>query len=311
MIVKIGEKEDTSIMKNLPTIIEFFESPDFLDTRLSPAQSSIISNYYRNSGKFIELILITGMRGGKSMILTGILLYEFYRLLCIQKSYDGGLKSYFRERGILLGDDQRIYLTVAMENLDRAEATIFRMFRDRVQSLECFKSFMITDEGNRMAWGDIFVEAVTPESSTLVGRSIYLLLFDEICRNMDAAKFYQTLTKGTVTFKAERKIIVGSSPVYWNDFGMELLLSSDELYASDMTVEDIKLLAESDKYKNKVHSRLGYHLDTFEMNPQVTMDDPLVLGIKKSDPLSYKRDFLALPSELKPEKKCRKDCCHD
>lgn len=301
-------------------IIEFIESPEYIGEELFPKQKEILEKYYlttdeNNVRLYQELVVISGMRSGKTKLAAWIGLYELHKLLEILESGET-LAAYYKKKGVSVGLGQRIYFIIVAAALDQAESTVFSQLKGMMDESKFFKRYIKYLKQNKQFSQDkyeirfkntIHIKAEDSNSQTLVGKTIHTLMFDEISRldtsdgeiakksqKKTAQMVYQGLSKGTTTFREDRNIIVVSAPVYEDDFGMQMLLQSGSLNPCDETSDVIGTM--SRKYPNKVISRLGYHSTSFDFNPTLDKDkDPLVLGTKISSPLTYKRDYLALP----------------
>ncbi|MEO0074554.1 MAG: hypothetical protein ABIK31_00385 [candidate division WOR-3 bacterium] len=318
--VSFGVEDNKRKFRFAADIFEFVESPDFLGESMFPRQREILERYYfttDTNGKrlFQELVLISGMRSGKTRMAAWIGAYELHKLLEV---FESGvpLNKYFDSRGVKVGIGQRIYIIIVAAALDQAEATIFSQLRGILEYTPWFKRYIKYLKEHKLYSSDkyeikfhklIHVKAEDSNSQTLVGKTIHTLLFDEISRldtsdneiakktqKKSAQMVYQGLSKGTTSFREDRNIIVVSAPVYEDDFGMQMLLQSGELHVCDETRDVILTLANN--YPTKVISRLGYHSTTFDFNPYIDRDkDPLVVGTRISSPLVYRRDYLAIP----------------
>ena len=255
------------------------------------------------------------MRSGKTKMAGWMGTYELHKLLeILEKGMT--FAEYYKSRGVSIGIGQRIYIVVVAAALDQTEGTIFSAIKGLVENAPWFVKYVKYLKSKKLYSADKFelrffntlhVKAEDSNSATQVGKTIHTLIFDEMSR-MDVAEseiakksqkasaqmVYQGLSKGTTTFKKDRNVIIISAPVFEDDYGMHSLLQSGKLTCCEETEDVIMTL--SRKHPTKIPSRLGHHSTTFAFNPTIDRDtDPFILGVKSNSPLSFKRDYLAIP----------------
>lgn len=301
-------------------IFEFIENPEFIGEDLFPMQREVLETYYNTKDHtdtriFQELVIISGMRSGKTKLAGMIGSYELHKLLEILESGQT-FKEYFKPRGVEIGIGQQIYIVTIAAALDQAETTVFSALKAYLLHGPWFMRYnnYLKNQGElkmgkfEITYKDLIrIKAEDSNSQTLVGKTIHTLLFDEISRldtsdaeigkkseKRNAEIVYQSISKGTLSFRRDRNIIVVSAPVYEDDFGMGLLMRSGTLNVCEETSDIINTMAQ--KFPKKVRSRLGYHSTSFAFNTSIDRDnDPLIEGIRETSPLAYRRDVLALP----------------
>jgi hypothetical protein len=301
-------------------IFEFIESPDYIGEDLFPMQREVLDKYYNTKDQtdtrvYQELVVISGMRSGKTKLAGMIGSYELHKLLEILESGQT-FKEYFKTRGVEIGIGQQIYIVTIAAALDQAETTVFSALKAYLLHGPWFvryNNYLKSQRELQMGKFEITyknlirIKAEDSNSQTLVGKTIHTLLFDEISRldtsdseigkkseKRNAQMVYQGISKGTISFRRDRNIIVVSAPVYEDDFGMSMLMQSGSLNVCEETSDIINTMAQ--KFPTKVISRLGYHSTSFAFNPSIDREnDPFIQGIRSSTPLAYKRDVLALP----------------
>jgi hypothetical protein len=309
-------------LKFTDDIFEFILGEDFLNEHeLFPRQRKILEAYFKTLNPngyrvFQELIIISGMRSGKTRMAAWIGAYQIHKLIQGLEKY-GDFSEYYRhEQQIPIARGQRIYVVVVASALDQAEATVFSQMRGLFDNAPWFKKY-ITILKNRKEYSadkfeirltdKLYIKAEDSNSSSLVGKTIHTLLFDEISRmdvsdseiakksqKRSAQAVYQALSKGTTTFANDRNIIVVSAPMYEDDYGMQLLLQSAYLDAAEDTRDTIETMAK--KYPQKIEGRAGFHSSTFTFNPTIELSKQTFLqGIKNTQPMTFARDYLALP----------------
>jgi hypothetical protein len=309
-------------LKFAKDIFEFILGEDFLNEReLFPRQRKILETYFNTLNEkgfrvFQELIIISGMRSGKTRMAAWIGAYQLHKLIQALEKYGDFSEYYYHEQGLSIGRGQRIYIVVVASALDQAESTIFSQMRGLFDNTPWFKKYISMLKNRKEYSADkyeirftdkLYIKAEDSNSSSLVGKTIHTLLFDEISRmdvsdsevqkrsqKRSAQAVYQALSKGTTTFANDRNIVVVSAPMYEDDYGMQLLLQSEIIDAADDTKDTIEMMAK--KFPEKVKGRVGFHSSTFSFNPTIKLEEQTFLqGIKISQPLTFNRDYLALP----------------
>jgi hypothetical protein len=302
--------------------IEFIESKEYLGEKLFPKQKEIITEFFTTDSetqkrKFNELILIVGMRGGKSNLAGYVGSFCVNKLMKLGNKDD--IKSHFK-----LSKASTISIPVIANSEDQAEKTIFGYLKKLHMNFDYWKkvnqwlidqeplgmkhNFFNANDSGGITYGfhDIEIRTVPSTSDTLAGLTSYCTLFDEISRlrvaggdvqgkteKKSAQAIYYTLSRQIKTFKNEGNSIVVSSPMYEDDFGMQLLLKSGKLVTGDMGQYTIPMLADKIPTNQKKKSRLSYHYATWEYNPNYVEAD--FNDEKNENMLAFKRDFMAIP----------------
>lgn len=299
--------------------IEFIESKQYLGERLFPKQKEIVENFFStdetSKRRFNELILIVGMRGGKSNLAGYIGSFCVNKLMKLGRDF----KEYFK-----ISKASTISIPVIANSEDQAEKTIFGYIKKLHFNFDYWKKlnqwlidqeplgaknkFFNDNDGGGITYGyyDIEIRTVPATSDTLAGLTSYCTLFDEISRlrvsegdiqgkseKKSAQAIYYTLSRQIKTFKNEGNSIVVSSPMYEDDFGMQLLLKSGTIITGEIGQFTIPILAEKVPPNQKKKSRVGYHYATWEYNPNYTEED---FRDEKSESITaFKRDYMAIP----------------
>ena len=298
---------------------EFIEGKQYLGEKLFPKQKEIIDRFFSRNEKgtrnFNELILLIGMRGGKSILAAFIGSFCANQLMSYGKEY----KEHFR-----ISKNSTVSIPIIANSEDQAEKTIFGYIKTIHLGNEFWKKInewlrdmepvglhgsLFKEETGKLRYGyyDLNIGAVPATSDTLAGLTSYCTLFDEISRlkvsnsgdihgkteKKSAQAIYYTLARQTKTFKNEGNSIVVSSPMYEDDFGMQLLLKSGELVVGEAGKYSIPLLADKIPHNQKKKTRIGYHYATWEYNEELNESD--FTEEKRESMSAFKRDYMALP----------------
>lgn len=305
-------------------IIEFAESEKFLGIKLFPKQKEILQQYYTyedSNRKYNTLIIIAGMRSSKSSLSAIISLFETHKLLAHvnpQKYY-----------GLLPG--QRIYIVNIANARKQSSETIFASVDSIIRTNPWWRTYIAWLKSREKAElnirsGDLFhktevsyefrnkqvyIVSEQSNSASLAGRTIKLFLSDEISRTdvsedevqgksqkRSAQAIFNTLSRATKTFKSEGLTVVVTSPMYEDDYGMQLLYRCGTLNIGENGKNHIMTLASRFKGE-RIATYLGFHYATYEMNPNITRED--LVAERASSTESYRRDYEAIPpSSISP-----------
>jgi len=237
---------------------------------LFPKQWEIIKNFYDPKAGFNELIIVAGMRSGKTLLSSCMLAYELYKLLKLNNP----CKHYGLPRG------QEIYLVNVASSAEQAAETVWAHFEARIENSEWFMRQPCKRYHDKMIFpvgdGKIIVKRLHSNSASLAGKTIKAVICDELSRfkvsgsKLSAEMVWETLSRGTRTFKKEGIKISISSPLYVDDYHMQL-------YNQGQNID----------------STLTYQLATWEMNPQITKED--LADEFQRNPEAAWRDYGAIP----------------
>ena len=270
---------------------EFLRNPYFLGIKPYPLQEKIFTSFYTGKPKdydynqwlslpildrtklstpFKELIVVAGMRSGKTTLAASMACYSAFKTLVLPDPS--------KRFNLIPGSD--IYIILVATGEEQASDTIFGKTKTLVRQSPFFQKYnpKIYDLEIRFPNKHLYMLAGTSSSSGMVGRDVIFMGFDELSKFEDsegkrgAELVYTSLTKSTMTFGFEGKIVSITSPLFENDIGMRVLEKSTRL-----------------------PSMLGYHLATWEMNPNLAEDSPEMIAERDKDPITFMRDFGAVP----------------
>lgn len=299
-------------------IFEFAESSEYLGFKLHNKQRFIIEEFYSkditSERLYNVMILIGGMRGGKSAIGAIIGIFELHKLLSLDNPQE-----YW---GILPGDE--IFIVNTANSQDQSSETMFAKmmgFFKKVQWWQKYIGWLEDREkkekhlkvGDLLAHGStyylfkeksIHVKAEHSNSMSLAGKTIKVYLSDEICRadtsedeiqgktqKRSAQAVFNTLQKGTQTFGMEGLTVVVSAPWFEDDYGMQLLYQCGKTHLGEKK-EIIQHLIDIHK-KNKVSTYIGFHFTSKELNPKLS--EKTLQSERNRNFKTYDRDYNAIP----------------
>lgn len=275
-------------------IIEFAEDPAFLDFKLNPMQKLILKAFYqlpmsdedmsilmelsrhgkttyKPREKYRELVVVAGMKGGKTILASVIACYEEYLLA----SLGDACKHYGFPKG------ETIYIINVATSKDQAEDTIYAHVLARIRNSPFYARYRKYKEGGKtVVFRDsgVKIRCGHSNSASIVGKIAKLVLFDELARFKDsggkssAEAIYTSLTRSVEPFEEEGRIVSISSPLWERDKIMSLY-----------------------KLSHKIPNMLGFKLATWEMNPKLPKTR-FKFEFQKN-PEAAQRDFGADPSK--------------
>lgn len=278
-------EKSVHILRALEDPTYFLTSPWFLGEEPRLLQAQIVKDFYK-SGKR-ELVCSTGMRAGKTFILSCFLLFETFVLLI----KDDPAKHY----GLSAGS--RIFVTGVSYSADQAIDTLFNECRTKVERSPFFKSYKmrISEDGQiRFLDKNVVLRVFGSNSPGVSGKSNKAVGFDEVDKFVDIGKragrmTYRMLSRSVRTFPDGHKFTF-SSPLL--DDGMIISL----LARAEKKPEHLGELAKEywhDKSVPEDPVRMGVHFATWEFNPLITresLDDEF-----NDDYVDALRDYGAIP----------------
>lgn len=232
-----------------------------------------------NYQHYTELVIEAGMRSSKTTIAGWLGLLGTFRLLNLPNPGE-----YFGLRR-----DQELFIINVATSDDQAYDTIFAVEKGFLVNSPYFRSHTIRSKHNefRFPEKDIIIRCGGSNSGSLVGRTLFRALFDELARFQDTRgrrsgqEVYAGLGKGVVSVRDPNL-----DPEHPNSqLGKKIAISS-VLYDNDI----IDMLVKQSK---DIDSMLGYKYATWEMNPNLT--EQALRDEFRKDPDKAWRDFGAQP----------------
>lgn len=275
--------------------VEFIEDPKHGNFPLFPSQKIILKCFYGikldedeqkkvdswvRNGKctwkgqkdYRELVLVCGMKGGKTPTAGAIAWIEHYRMFRMDD---------FRKHYKLPGDKEVYILNVAT-NAEQAQQTIFADIERIAKNSPYCRKLNPYKTGTLFHFqgSNIKMQSGHSSSNAQVGALLKALLLDEIDRftnkkngKRSGKKTYTDLSRGVTPFGLDGKIVSISSPVY--ERGPIV-----ELYEKSKAEETM----------------LGFWLTTWEMNPNMPFDSPVLQAELRKNPEAFWRDYGCSPS---------------
>jgi len=249
--------------------VYFAESKYFLGLKLWPRQREILREFYDEKKKYNRLILIAGMRSGKTFLSSVIALYELFKLLALSNPQE--------VYGLAHGSPIAILLVAKKE--EQAIDTVLAQIKPKLVASPFFNEFEYKVRSLSIEFPEKYIKVLASTSALAsnVGRTLKAFVLDEVSRfeeteKINGVNIFNTLAKSTATFGFEGKSIAISSPVHPQDAIMQL-------YAQ----------AEGSKHTMRMI------IPTWELNPNLPFDCEELQEARRIDPLSFWRDFGCKP----------------
>jgi len=249
--------------------VSFVTHDYFLGRRPYPKQAEVFSAFYSNP-KCMLLVIIAGMRGGKTRLAADIVCYEAFDLLTtgdIEKKYK-------------LEEGSKFYIVCVATSEDQAEDTIFHEVKKSVVKSPFFKKFSpkVLSKEIRFEANGLEIKAGLSTAMGLVGRTVKCNVFDELSKlektegKRSAELVYSLLSKSTTSFQFDGKNIVITSPMHTEDKAWRL-------------------------YKDNKESpyAICLNIPTWEMNPNLPFEGEYMQAKLEEDPITFWRDYGAEP----------------
>jgi len=232
-----------------------------------------------NYQHYTELVIEAGMRSSKTTIAGWLGLKGAFQLLNLRNPGE-----YFGLR-----KDQELFIINVATSDEQAYDTIFSVERGFIVNSPYFRSFAMQNKRNEFTFPQkkVIIRCGGSNSSSLVGRTLFRALFDELARFQDTRgrssgfEVYAGLGRGVSTIRHPE--LEPDHP--WSQLGKKVAISS-VMYDGDIID---KLVAQA----NDITSMLGYKYATWDMNPNLTeaaLKDEFI-----KDPDRAWRDFGSQP----------------
>lgn len=276
--------------------LEFIERKEGLGFTLFPMQRLIVKAFYgiemtadelkviedlkaqgkttwEPGQKYSELVLMCGMKGGKTELISAISCIEEWKLYSMgnpQAKYG-------------LPEGKEIYIINVATDKDQARDTIFASTEDRIRYSEFYQQREYKAGASEYEMQDTHVKIMSghSNSASIVGRTAKLVMFDELARFVEKTsgkqsgdKVYNALSRSIAPFQQDGKICSLSSTIHEKDMITQLF-------------EKSKIIP----------NMLGFKLATWEINPSLPFDCPYMQSELKKSPEDFWRDFGCEPSK--------------
>lgn len=289
------EKKKSPLLCKGMNQLEFMESSEGLGFKLFPMQKLIVKAFYglkmsksekiimaklkkagkttwKKGEKYTELVLMVGMKGGKTELVSAISLAEereLYKLKNPQKYYK-------------LPEGKEIYIINVATEKEQAKDTIFASCETRIKHSKFYQQRNYKPGTYQYEFPDIntYLLSGHSNSASIVGRTAKVVLFDELARftekktgKSSGKKVYNSLNRSVAPFKEDARIISLSSTIHEKDM-------INDLY----------------ELSGKVKGMLGFWLATWEINPNLPFNCSFLQRELAKSPEDFWRDYGCQPA---------------
>jgi hypothetical protein len=303
-------------------ILEYVESPEFLDMRLRPLQKKFIEELFsrddKGNYKYEQGVMCCGMRGGKTI--TSAFITTFMTQYMLQ--FDQPAQHFGQIPGTRL--TAQVIASSEVQSQETAYAAVntiidyspwwrkyIAYLLEREENEGKFSQYQKLKLAVEFPGKNVAILCLHSNSAALAGKTSYCVVLDELSRfdiaeggiqnktqKQTANAVYDTVVRSCSSLKEISKVVTISSPMFEDDYTMQLLCRAKDCYVGEMAnVIDIL----RDKIEEKVDTIYGMHATSFELNPK-TEDNPVGFtkgvdfeGRRTENPETYKRDYLAVP----------------
>jgi len=247
---------------------------------------------WEETKKYKELVLIIGMKGGKTTLIAMFALIEEYLLYCMGRAWE----KYKFTPG------KEVYIMNVATNKEQARDTIFAEIKASIDRSPYFKKRNPYEVGNSFRFNDtnVIMKSGHSNSSSLAGKLLKFVGLDELDRfktsggKYSANEVYKVLNRSTDPFREDGHIASISSLVNEKGKMVELFLKSKEIKTMlgfwlpewEMQQERYKMYQEgSTKADYFLFNSLKIpieHKDEFDKDPEGFLrDKACILGFTK------------------------------
>lgn len=299
--------------------IEYVEG--YLQYTLRPFQREVVEDIFSvdSAGipRFDVATLIIGMRGGKSLINSVIASFLLHRLLSMEDpAQELGQVPHYKLSGSFIANSEQQSKQTAYSSFENiiSSSPWWKKYigwlkeREEVEGRETL--FIQTQRRIYFPEKNLEILSLHSNSQSIAGLTAFFVSFEEISRadvvtgaiqdhseKRTAQAIYYTASRATKSLYPFSKIVVTTSPMYENDFGMQLLYVSGEFKCgiNKSIMDSLRV-----KYPNKADRMIAYNFTSFEANPR-TPENPSGFTEasfqmeKISNPTAAMRDFWAIP----------------
>lgn len=270
-------------------IITFAEDPNYLGRKLYPSQKEIFREFFNeNKDKtYEELLLICGRDSTKTFMASIIACYVAYLWLEIPDPY------YLYQGRVDRGKEVHILCVATKEE----QATILLdEIKAKINSSPYFKSKIVKINNYEIELlKNLHILAVTSNSSSEVGKTAILVLFDEIGKygeesgTRDGEEVYDTLTPSVGRFASNRPEYIKRCA---GDPGLEMIVRFLGRVVSISTPMGKQgILWRLYNTALRLPSILMYQRPTWEMNPNYPKGCKYLEDQKNKNPRTFNREY--------------------
>jgi len=255
-----------------------------LPIELSQNQVRILRTFYDKDKKYTELQLVIGRKGGKTLLVSIIVLYEVYKLLLT--------KDLHKKYGLI--PDAPIYLMCVSTSYEQALGVVFQYISALAQGSWYLSNYIVNITKEEIEFAQrIKVRCQPCSSRSGLGFPTFLNVYDEhahmLTRSGNAAGdvVYNALQPNLKVFRGDGKSVTISTPAGMDGIFWELFKTG---YA-----EEVKQKCDE---QGTQPWRVVFQYSSWETNPTLPYDHPEMQKELKADPRNFEMQFEGLFSSV-------------
>jgi len=210
------------LRKALADPVFFCTSPYFLNIKPYPKQAEVLREFY--SGNYNELVLVCGMRSGKSTLMCLFAIYETFLFLMNNYRDQYNIPHFTPVFGLMAAAKQK-----------QATVILFATYTGLLHNSPFFDqiTYVVRKDHVTFPEQNFHIRAVCSTAATEVGRTAKFVVLDEVGRmeltvgRRSGLELYRALTKSTRTFKKDGHRFCCGSPTRPDDLLMTLYKRDD------------------------------------------------------------------------------------
>jgi len=255
-----------------------------LPIKLSPNQVKILRTFYDPEKKYTELQLVIGRKGGKTLLVSLIALYEVYKLL--------NTKDLHKKYGLI--PEAPIYIMCVSTSYEQALGVIFQYICALAQGSWYLSNYIVNITKEEIEFAKrIKIRCQPCSSRSGLGFPCFVNIYDEhahmLTRSGNAAGdvVYNALQPNLKVFRGDGKSVTISTPAGMDGIFWELFKTGYP--------EEVKQKCDE---QGKQPWRCVFQFSTWETNPTLPYDHPELQKELKADPRNFEMQFEGLFSSI-------------
>ena len=276
-------------------IITFAEDPAYLNRKLYPAQREILGEFFNSGKSYEELLLICGRDSTKTFMAAIIACYTAYLWLEIPDPY------YLYQGRVDRGKEVHIICVAVKEEqatilLDEIKAKIIGNPKEGIPGSPYFAGKVVSENSFELVLNkNLHIVAVTSNSASEVGKTAFMVLFDEIGKygveqgTRDGEEVYNSLTPSVGRFASNRPEFLKRCA---GDHGLEIVVHFlGRVVSLSTPMAEQGILWQLYNTAQRLTSILWYKRPTWEMNPNYPVGCKYLKDKQDANPEKFNREY--------------------
>jgi len=248
-----------------------------LPITLSPNQVKILRTFYDPEKKYTELLLSCGRKGGKTLLVSIMVLYEVYKLLLTDNLH--------KKYGLI--PNQPIYIMVVATSREQALGVLFQYIRSLAEGSWWFNDYIVNVTNEELEFQKrIKIRCQACSSRSGRGFPTWMNAYDEhahmLTRSGNAAGdvVYNALQPNLKVFRGDGKSVSISSPAGMDGIFWELFKTGDPVH-----------VIQKDKEQGTQPWRAVFQYPTWELNPELLYNHRELVKERKANPINFDMEY--------------------